>query len=99
VDQNPYLCEPDQCNKKKNKKNNSIVTPLVASVGGVFVLLVVVAAILWTAKRRKAKGDSTIVNIRYFYRYFSRQIQPCPVSFLKNWCMTFNSFDGRKGSE
>jgi len=63
VDQNPYLCEPDQC----NKKNSSIVTPLVASIGGVFILLVVVVAILWTVKRRKAKGDSTIVNIRYFY--------------------------------
>ncbi|XP_052726717.1 LRR receptor-like serine/threonine-protein kinase IOS1 [Vigna angularis] len=56
VDQNPYLCEPDQCNKKKNKKNNSIVTPLVASVGGVLILLVAVAAIFWTAKRRKVKA-------------------------------------------
>ncbi|ESW22550.1 hypothetical protein PHAVU_005G162400 [Phaseolus vulgaris] len=56
VDQNPYLCEADQCNMKKNKKSNSIVAPIVASVGGVLILLVVVAAILWTAKRRKAKA-------------------------------------------
>ncbi|XP_017424520.1 LRR receptor-like serine/threonine-protein kinase IOS1 [Vigna angularis] len=60
VDQNPYLCDqPDQC----REKNNSIVIPLVASVGGVFILLVAVAAILWTAKRRKVKGDSTALTV------------------------------------
>ncbi|XP_029128694.1 probable LRR receptor-like serine/threonine-protein kinase At1g05700 [Cajanus cajan] len=55
VDQNPYLCESDQCNEKKKKKKNT-VTPIVASVGGVVILLVVVAAILWTLKRRKSKA-------------------------------------------
>ncbi|XP_047147959.1 probable LRR receptor-like serine/threonine-protein kinase At1g51880 [Vigna umbellata] len=61
VDQNPYLCDqPDQC---KPEENNSIVIPLVASVGGVLILLVAVAAILWTAKRRKVKGDSTALTV------------------------------------
>ncbi|KOM44366.1 hypothetical protein LR48_Vigan05g197100 [Vigna angularis] len=60
VDQNPYLCEPDQCNRNIHKK--SIVTPLVASVGGVLILLIAVAAILWTAKRRKVKDGETHVS-------------------------------------
>ncbi|ESW22549.1 hypothetical protein PHAVU_005G162300 [Phaseolus vulgaris] len=70
VDQNPYLCEADQCNKKKNKKHKSIATPIIASVGGVLILLVVVAAILWTAKRRNAKAlmlkkDQSAISPQY----------------------------------
>ncbi|XP_068498587.1 LRR receptor-like serine/threonine-protein kinase IOS1 [Phaseolus vulgaris] len=76
VDQNPYLCEADQCNKKKNKKHNSIATPIVASVGGVLILLVVVAAILWTAKRRKAKGDAAVIKISLMLKKDQSAISP-----------------------
>ncbi|KAG4961511.1 hypothetical protein JHK87_038144 [Glycine soja] len=64
VGQNLYLCESGQCNEKKKKKN--IVTPLLASVSGVLILVVAVAAISWTLKKRKPKGDTTIIKNSQF---------------------------------
>jgi len=64
VGQNPYLCESGQCNKKRKEKKN-IVIPLLSTVCGVLILLMTVAAVLWTLERRKPRGETTIITLKF----------------------------------
>jgi len=44
------------------ENRNNIVMPLVASICGVLILLMAVGAVLWILKRRKSKGDATMIK-------------------------------------
>jgi len=69
--QNPFICEHGKCIEHRD----NIVIPLVASICGVLILLVAVAAILWILRRRKSKGDATMIKSFITFSKFAKQIQ------------------------